>query len=230
MTPDDEPHAGNAGSVYGGPTNHLKDSNMNDLESHLRNDIPAPSAARLAGLRARLASAAAADGLLDVAYASTDTPIGPLLLAATSTGLVRVAFASEPRDAVLADLADRLSPRLLEAPARLDETRRELDEYFAGRRARFDVALDWSLTRGFRRAVLSATALIPYGRTETYRSVATAAGNPAAVRAAGSALATNPLPIVVPCHRVLRSDGGRGGYRGGLPVKEALLALEGAAR
>jgi methylated-DNA-[protein]-cysteine S-methyltransferase len=202
---------------------------MNDLESHLRSDIRPPSAERLAVLRARLGRAAAAGDLLDVAYTTIETPIGRLLVAATSVGLVRVAFETEPRDAVLAELAERVSPRLLEAPARLDATRRELDEYFAGRRVRFDLPLDWSLTRGFRRAVLGATAQIPYGQTETYRSVATAAGNPAAVRAAGTALATNPLPIVVPCHRVLRSDGGRGGYRGGLPRKEALLALESTA-
>jgi methylated-DNA-[protein]-cysteine S-methyltransferase len=202
---------------------------MSHLETLLRTDIPAPTPDRLGRLRARLASAAADDGLLDVAYAATDTPFGRLLVAATPVGLVRVAFASEPPEAVLAELAARISPRLLEAPGQLDAVRRELDEYFAGRRLQFELPLDWSLTRGFRRAVLGATALIPYGRTETYRTVAAAAGNPAAVRAAGSALAANPIPIVVPCHRVLRTDGGRGGYRGGLELKEALLRLEGAA-
>jgi methylated-DNA-[protein]-cysteine S-methyltransferase len=202
---------------------------MNHLEARLTQSIGGPPADHLTRLRARLAAAAAAGGLLDVAYASVESPIGPLLLAATPTGLVRVAFENEPPEAVLADLASRLSPRLLEAPGRLDAIRRELDEYFAGRRDTFDLPLDWSLTSGFRRAVLAATAAIPYGRTETYRAVATTAGNPAAVRAAGSALAANPIPIVVPCHRVLRTDGGLGGYRGGLEHKRALLRLEAAA-
>ncbi len=201
---------------------------MNDLEAHLRHTIDGPPADRLAGMRRRLADAAATDGLLDVAFASTDSPIGRLTLAATPAGLVRVAFETEGHDAVLEDLAARLSPRLLEAPARLDAARRELEEYFAGRRDRFDLRLDWSLTRGFHRAVLDATARIPYGRTETYRSVAAAAGSPGAVRAAGTALGRNPIPIIVPCHRVLRTDGGMGGYRGGLARKDALLRLEAA--
>ncbi len=203
---------------------------MNNLEERLTRSIDSPPADRLARLRRQLAAAAEADGLLDVAYTSTESPFGPLIVAATAAGLVRVAFESEAQDAVLGDLAARLSPRLLEAPARLDGVRRELDEYFAGRRVEFDLPLDWSLTRGFRRTVLEATYAIPFGRTETYRSVATAAGNPAAVRAAGSALATNPIPIVVPCHRVLRTDGGLGGYRGGLELKAALLRLEGGDR
>jgi methylated-DNA-[protein]-cysteine S-methyltransferase len=199
---------------------------MNQLEHRLTRTITPPEADRLRRLHTRLATAAAADGLLDVAYTTIDSPIGRLTIAATPVGLVRVAFENEPRDAVLRDLAARLSPRLLEAPARLDAVRRELDEYFTGRRGAFELTLDWSLTRGFRRAVLDATARIPFGRTETYRSVASAAGTPAAVRAAGSALATNPIPIVVPCHRVLRSDGGLGGFRGGLERKEALLRHE----
>ncbi|HEU0316743.1 MAG TPA: methylated-DNA--[protein]-cysteine S-methyltransferase, partial [Solirubrobacteraceae bacterium] len=201
---------------------------MNDLEARLQRTVDGPPPDRLARLRRRLADAAAADGLLDVAFASTDSPIGRLTLAATPAGLVRLAFDTEARDAVLEELAARLSPRVLEAPARLDTARRELEEYFAGRRDRFDLRLDWSLTRGFHRAVLDATARIPYGRTETYRSVAAAAGSPAAVRAAGTALARNPIPIVVPCHRVLRTDGGMGGYRGGLERKDALLRLEAA--
>ncbi len=201
---------------------------MNDLEARLHRTIDAPPADRLARLRRRLANAAATGGLLDVAFASTDSPIGRLTLAATPAGLVRLAFDTEEHDAVLDELAARLSPRLLEAPARLDEARRELEEYFAGRRDRFDLRLDWSLTRGFHRAVLDATVRIPYGRTETYRSVATAAGSPGAVRAAGTALARNPIPIVVPCHRVLRTDGGMGGYRGGLERKDLLLRLEAA--
>ena len=201
---------------------------MNELETQLTQGVAGPPADHLAGLRRRLAGAAAADGLLDVAYAATDTPFGRLLLAATPAGLVRIAFASEDGDAVLEELARRLSPRVLAAPARLDEARRELDEYFAGRRTRFGVRLDWSLTTGFHRAVLGVTAAIPYGRTETYRTVATAAGNAAAVRAAGTALARNPLPVIVPCHRVLRTDGGLGGYRGGLELKQTLLSFEAA--
>lgn len=201
---------------------------MNELEAQLTHGVAGPPVDRLAGLRRRLASAAAADGLLDVAYAATDTPFGRLLLAATPAGLVRIALPNEDGDAVLEDLARRVSPRVLAAPARLDGARRELDEYFAGQRTRFGVRLDWSLTTGFHRAVLETTAAIPYGRTETYRTVATAAGNPAAVRAAGTALARNPLPVVVPCHRVLRTDGGLGGYRGGLELKQTLLRLEAA--
>ncbi|MGI8803434.1 MAG: methylated-DNA--[protein]-cysteine S-methyltransferase [Solirubrobacteraceae bacterium] len=202
---------------------------MNQLEERLSQSITAPAGDHVARLRSRLAAGAAADGVLDVAYTSIDTPIGRLMLAATPVGLVRLAFENEPLDAVLEDLATRLSPRLLEAPGRLDAARRQLEDYFAGGRVEFDLPLDWSLVRGFRRTVLDATYRIPYGRTETYRSVATAAGNPAAVRAAGSALATNPIPIVVPCHRVLRTDGGLGGYRGGLELKVLLLELEASA-
>jgi len=190
--------------------------------------MPPPAAGRWAALRAELAERAEARGLLDVAYATVDSPLGVLLVAATPAGMVRLAFDDEPADAVLAELAGRLSPRVLYAPARLDGARRELDEYFDGRRTRFDLALDWTLTTGFRRAVLAATARIPFGRTGTYSSVATAAGSPRAVRAAGTALATNPIPIVVPCHRVLRSDGSIGQYRGGAGRKSALLRLEAA--
>lgn len=189
-------------------------------------DIPAPPAPGWAQLRAQLAERAAEQGLLDVAYAAVDSPIGLLLVAATPAGVVRLAFDNEPRDAVLVELAARVSPRVLEAPARLDAARRELDEYFHGHRTGFDLALDWALTSGFRRKVLDATARIPYGRTGTYRSVATAAGNPKAVRAAGTALATNPIPIIVPCHRVLRSDGTIGEYRGGSDRKITLLRHE----
>lgn len=188
--------------------------------------VAAPPAQAWERLRSRLAERAAADGLLDVAYASVDSPVGVLVVAATPAGVVRVAFDNEPRDTVLGDLAARLSPRMLEAPARLDAVRRELDEYFDGRRTRFDLALDWALTSGFRRRVLDATARIPYGRTGTYRSVAAAAGSPDAVRAAGTALATNPIPIIVPCHRVLRSDGTVGEYRGGAGRKSTLLRHE----
>jgi methylated-DNA-[protein]-cysteine S-methyltransferase len=189
--------------------------------------VAPPPAGSWAGQRDELARQAEREGLLDVAYAETDSPIGTLLLAATPAGMVRLAFDNEPADAVLADLAARLSPRVLRAPARLDTARRELDEYFDGRRTGFELPLDWSLTSGFRRSVLDATARIPYGRTGTYRSVATDAGSPQAVRAAGTALATNPIPIIVPCHRVLRSDGAIGQYRGGAERKSVLLRLEG---
>jgi methylated-DNA-[protein]-cysteine S-methyltransferase len=197
-----------------------------DLHHRLGNGYRPPPPNTWARLRAELAERAAREGLLDVAYAPVDTPLGTLTLAATPAGIVRVAFEDEDRDTVLQDLAGRISPRVLEAPHRLDDARRQLDDYFAGRRNRFELPLDWTLTRGFRRAVLGATRDIPYGGTGTYRSVATAAGSPDAVRAAGTALATNPIPIIVPCHRVLRSDGALGGYRGGPERKAALLRHE----
>ena len=157
-----------------------------------------------------------------------DSPLGALLLAATPDGVVRVAFASEGHDDVLAALATAISPRILAAPARLDPVARQLDEYFAGRRRTFDVAVDLQLASGFRRSVLQHLREIPYGATESYAAVARAAGSPNAVRAAGSACATNPVPVVVPCHRVVRSDGSIGQYRGGVAAKRTLLALEAA--
>jgi methylated-DNA-[protein]-cysteine S-methyltransferase len=177
----------------------------------------------------RLVAAAEADDVLDVAYRRIDTPVGSLLLAATVDGLVRVAFEREDHDLVLQTLASRVSPRILEAPHRLDVTARELDEYFAGRRRRFDVPLDLRLASGFRRSVLAHLPEIGYGHTRSYAEVAAAAGRPGAVRAAGTACATNPLPVVVPCHRVVRSDGSVGGYIGGTPAKQTLLDLERAA-
>jgi methylated-DNA-[protein]-cysteine S-methyltransferase len=175
------------------------------------------------------AERAEAEGLLDVAYAWTDSPIGPLLLASTPVGLVRVGFGTtEDADVVLQDLADRVSPRVLEVPRRLDGVRRELDEYFEGARRDFDVALDWRLANaGFRRRALEAIARIPYGAVRTYREIAVEAGNERAVRAAGTACGSNPIPVVVPCHRVLRTGGGLGGYGGGLDKKVQLLSLEG---
>jgi methylated-DNA-[protein]-cysteine S-methyltransferase len=174
-----------------------------------------------------LARAAAAAGLLDVAYATFDSPVGTLLLAATPTGLVRVAYLDAgDEDAVLEDLAARVSPRVLAAPRTLDEPRRELDEYFAGRRSTFAVALDWQLTGGFGRRVLQATARIPYGSVSTYKEVAEQAGSPRGSRAAGNALGANPLPIIVPCHRVVYSGGGIGGYTGGVGRKRVLLGVE----
>jgi methylated-DNA-[protein]-cysteine S-methyltransferase len=185
---------------------------------------------QLRGLHARLAAAAWQAGILDVAYRTLDTPVGTLLLAATEQGLVRVAYASENHDAVLQTLADRISPRVLSAPARLDTVAAELGEYFAGRRRSFDVPLDWRLSAGFRRTVLSQLAAgVGYGHTVTYAKIAQLAGNPKAVRAAATACATNPLPVVVPCHRVVLTGGGLGRYLGGADAKRALLTLEGAA-
>jgi methylated-DNA-[protein]-cysteine S-methyltransferase len=180
-------------------------------------------------LHRRLATAAESEGVLDVAYRTIDTPVGQLLLAATDRGLVRVAFANEGHDAVLQMLAEKISPRVLDAPGRLDVVARELEEYFAGRRHRFDVALDWQLAKGFRSTVLHQLPGIEYGRTASYATIAQLAGSPKAVRAVGTACALNPLPVVVPCHRVVRSDGSMGRYRGGPEAKRALLALEAAA-
>ncbi len=184
---------------------------------------------KLAELHARLVAAAERDGILDVAYRVIDSPVGLLLVAATERGLVRVAYASEDHDAVLQNLAERISPRVLNAPARLDAVARELDEYFERRRQRFDVLLDWQLSAGFRSTVLHHLPEIGYGHTASYSTVAQLAGNPKAVRAVGSACATNPLPVVVPCHRVVRADGGMGGYLGGIEAKRTLLTLEAAA-
>ncbi len=171
---------------------------------------------------------AAATGLLDVAYATTDSPLGTLLLATTPRGLVRLAYVDhEDVDEVLEQLATRVSPRVLRVARRLDDPRRELDQYFAGRREQFDLPLDWQLSRGFGRRVLEATARIPFGSTATYKQVATEAGNTRAYRAAGNALGSNPIPIIVPCHRILHSGGGLGGYTGGLDRKRVLLTVEG---
>jgi methylated-DNA-[protein]-cysteine S-methyltransferase len=180
------------------------------------------------GLHRRLEEAATREGILDVAYTTVDTPVGSLLLAATERGLVRVAYASEDHVKVLDELAHKLSPRILRSPKRLDEAAREIDQYFARSRTNFDLRLDLSLSSGFRLLVQRHLPDIAYGRTESYAQVAGLVGSPKAVRAVGSACATNPLPIVVPCHRVLRSDGSLGGYVGGLPAKTALLALESA--
>jgi methylated-DNA-[protein]-cysteine S-methyltransferase len=169
---------------------------------------------------------AAAEGLLDVAYATADSPFGTLLLAKTPHGLVRLGLPGEDVEAMLADLAGRISPRVLQDPARLDEERRELDDYFAGRRHAFELPIDWQLSSGFLLRARQGIAAIPYGETRTYTDLARAAGNERAVRAAGSACSRNPIPLVVPCHRVLRSDGSLGGYAGGLEMKERLLELE----
>jgi methylated-DNA-[protein]-cysteine S-methyltransferase len=179
-------------------------------------------------LHDRLAAGATSRGVLDVAYRGFDSPIGSLVLAATERGLVRVALAVEDPDTVLRTLADRISPRVLHAPARLDRVARELEEYFAGRRRAFEVPLDWQLSSGFRGTVLHHLPEIAYGQVASYADVARMTDSPKAVRAVGSACATNPLPIVIPCHRVVRSDGTLGGYLGGPDAKRALLTLEGA--
>ena len=167
------------------------------------------------------------EDLVDVALASVDSPIGSLLLVGTARGVLRIVFPNEDHDAVLDRISARVSPRIVEMPARLDAIRRELDEYFAGERRQFDVELDWSLVGDFGRRVLGACAAVPYGTVTTYAQLAAEIGSPRAARATGTALGSNPIPIVVPCHRVLRSGGGLGGYAGGLDVKEQLLRLEG---
>jgi methylated-DNA-[protein]-cysteine S-methyltransferase len=180
-------------------------------------------------LHARLVAAAGRAGILDVSYRTLDSPVGTLLLAATGAGLIRVAYPAQGHDQVLGQLAALVSPRVLLAPARLDQAAREIDQYFAGRRTRFDLPLDLRLSAGFRRQVLARLPDVAYGTTASYAALAAAAGRPRAIRAAATACATNPLPVVVPCHRVIRSDGSLGGYAGGVAAKRALLTLEGAA-
>ena len=182
----------------------------------------------LARLHQRLERDADSAGVLDVAYRTVDTPVGTLLLAATTAGLVRVAYDVEGHDAVLTGLADRISPRVLRAPARLDTVARQIDEYFAKRRTVFEVPVDLRLAEGFRRNVIDHLREIGYGHRESYAAVAAAIGNPRAVRAVGTACAHNPLPVVIPCHRVVRSDGSTGQYIGGPLAKSTLLDLEAA--
>lgn len=175
----------------------------------------------------RLGDRAAGAGLVDVAVGEVDSPLGPLTAMVTERGLVRLSYGGEAIDAQLEELARAISPRILRHGSRTDPARRQLDEYFAGRRHDFDVPIDWRLVRGFATAVLQATARIPYGSVSSYRAVAGAAGSPNGYRAAGNALGSNPVPIVVPCHRVLHAGGGLGGYTGGLERKRFLLELEG---
>ncbi len=177
-------------------------------------------------LRARLATESEQAGLLDVAYRTIDSPVGSLLLAATERGLVRVAYACEDHNVVLSSLATRVSPRILRAPSRLDPVARELDEYFSGQRRRFDLPIDLGLARGFRRTVLDRLRSVEYGRTVSYGALAIVSGSPGAGRAVGSACANNPLPVVVPCHRIVRSDGSLGQYVGGVEAKRLLLEIE----
>jgi methylated-DNA-[protein]-cysteine S-methyltransferase len=197
-------------------------NNAPDAERALR-ALPPPSKLPDIG------PAAARDGLLDVAYVIDDSPVGRLLLAATPRGLVRLAYLDHSdEDAVLEHLAKRVSPRVLSVAKPLDEPRRELEQYFSGGRRQFDMPLDWQLVHGFGRRVLEATARVPFGSLTTYKRVATEAGSPGAARAAGNALGANPIPIIVPCHRVLHSTGGLGGYTGGLDRKRLLLDIEGS--
>ncbi len=195
---------------------------VDDLLAHSTAEAP------LARLHEVLVARATDAGLLDVSYRTVDTPVGPLLLAATPAGLVRVAFEREGHDEVLADLAVDVSPRILRAPARLDDVTRQLDEYFTGKRHRFEVSVDLQLAHGFRRTVLDRLRDLAYGTTASYAAIAAASGSPAAVRAVGSACAHNPVPVVVPCHRVVRSDGTIGQYLGGTEAKQLLLDLEAA--
>jgi methylated-DNA-[protein]-cysteine S-methyltransferase len=205
---------------------------MNDTIATALSAGPATDAGeearRAAAAAERLEARIAEEGLADVGYATVDSPFGTLHAAATKRGLVRLAFPEEDEDTMLEALARRLSPRILESPKMLDPVRRELDDYFAGRRRGFELPLDWSLVGPFGRRVLRVTADIPYGGSLSYAEVAAEAGSPRGSRAAGNALGSNPIPIVIPCHRVLRSGGALGGYGGGLDRKRWLLELEGA--
>ena len=198
-----------------------------DLKRRLADAAAPAPALDLPRLRAALARRAADDGLLDVGYGSYDSPLGILTVMVTPRGLVRLSYPGEGIAAQLDELADRVSPRIFEAPQRTDLVRRQLDEYFDGGRHTFEVPIDWRLVRGFAAGVLRATARIPFGSVSSYRDVAAEAGSPKAYRAAGNALGSNPVPIVVPCHRVLHVSGGLGGYTGGLDRKRFLLRLEG---
>lgn len=199
-----------------------------ELTGALRGGADGGAAGAASAAAARgLAAEAQRRGLLDVAYATLDCPLGPLHAAATPRGLIMLAYGDVPLDERLERLARTVSPRIMEAPARLDPVRRELDEYFAGRLRRFEVAIDWSPLRGYTREVLRRTAEIPFGQASSYADIAARAGSPRGWRAAGNALGANPIPIVVPCHRVLASGGGIGGYTGGLDRKRFLLELEG---
>jgi methylated-DNA-[protein]-cysteine S-methyltransferase len=208
---------------------------MNELEQALKTAGLPPGDAGAAAAAGRFLARAEEEGLLDVAYGSVESPLGELLVAVTPRGLLRISYDPSRNDAVLEQISERVSPRVLEDPARLDEVRRELDEYFEGRRRQFDLRLDWSLTKGFVQKILRATAALDYGQLATYKQMAEAAGSPRATRAAGNALGSNPIPIVVPCHRIVRTGGKVGGYGGSLGpyiggpgIKERLLALEGA--
>jgi methylated-DNA-[protein]-cysteine S-methyltransferase len=199
---------------------------MNDIQTMLRDPLDAIPAEDARHAARRFADRAQERDLIDVRYTHVDSPIGGLLIAATSRGLVRVAFSEEDDGRVLQEISDRISPRVLESSSSLDPVRRELEEYFSGIRRGFDFSLDRRLIGGFARKVLSATSAIPYGGFSTYGEVSARAGSPRASRAAGNALGSNPIPVVIPCHRVLRSGGMLGGYAGGSDRKRYLLELE----
>lgn len=198
-----------------------------ELERRLTDATPVTDL-DLERFRGTLAGRAAANGLLDVAYGTFDSPLGPLTVFVTPQGLVRLSYPGEGLAVQVDELAERVSPRILGSPERTDAVRRQLDEYFEGKRSTFDVPIDWRLVSGFARDVLRVTAAIPFGSISTYGEVAARAGSPRAYRAAGNALGSNPIPIVVPCHRVVHAGGGLGGYTGGLDRKRHLLRLEGA--
>jgi len=200
---------------------------MTDLERDLAG-LPSPTL-DMDRFAAGLAARATADALVDIAYAPVDSPMGELTVFVTPRGLVRLSYPNESMAATFDELTERVSPRILRNPAATDGVRRELDSYFDGRLHSFTAAIDWSLVHGFARGVLAATARVPWGSVTTYRDMATEAGSPRAARAAGNALGSNPIPIVVPCHRVLHADGGLGGYSGGLDRKRFLLRLEGVS-
>ena len=208
---------------------------VNKLEQALRSASLPPGDVGAAAATGQLLARAEDEGLLEVAYGSVESPFGDLLAAVTPRGLLRLSYDPSRNDKVLQQIAEKVSPRILEAPQRLDPVRRELDEYFEGRRRKFDLKLDWGLTRGFFQAILRETARVPFGEVATYKQMAEAAGSPRAVRAAGNALGSNPIPIVVPCHRIVRTGGKMGGYGGtlgpyiaGPEIKQRLLELEGA--
>jgi methylated-DNA-[protein]-cysteine S-methyltransferase len=201
---------------------------MSKVETALRSGPPSEPGS-LEGALAEFRRRADREGLIEVAWAEVDTPVGPMLLAATEQGLVRVALSKAEEDAFLEDLAGSISPRVVEHPKMLDPVRRQFDQYFEGKRTVFDVNVDWRLSHGFRRSVLEILHdQVPFGHVVSYKDLAERAGHPKASRAVGTAMATNPVPIVVPCHRVLRTGGALGGYGGGLDMKLHLLRLEGA--
>lgn len=179
-------------------------------------------------LLAQLLATAKNQNLTDTTYRILDSPVGKLLVAGTEVGIVRVAFSCQDHDQALEELSDQIGPRILRSANNFELAARQLDEYFAGTRTRFSLPIDLRLAHGFRRTVLNALREIDYGHTRTYTQVAAAAGSVKAVRAVGTACAKNPLPIIVPCHRVRRSDGSPGGYAGGTEAKRLLLALEGS--
>ena len=199
---------------------------MRDMNTRVFGDLEAVPPSKVETLLQDLQVTAVANDLIDVGYAFYDSPLGQLFLATTEQGLVKVAFAAQDPQAVLQDLATSISPRILRAPAQLDPVRRQLDEYFDRERTAFTVPLDRRLSHGFRQRVVEWLSNSGFGQTQTYAQIATTLDNPKAVRAVGSACATNPIPIIVPCHRVLRSDGSLGGYLGGLEAKQILLDLE----